>query len=578
MLIFSSAAAAAREQRRRRRKEIAGRKGRGRGRSRSRGRDHDEDEGDEEGEDEDKEEDALLSECGRYVELCMDDSHLTRSGSSSSSSGQRSSTRGAGVVVVKLADFGLSRRLNAGTRRTLRTLAAAEERSKKKRQRRKLRPRKRSSSNPATAAGNDDGNNVDSNDDDDDDDPEDDGLFARRLPPTPRACLSVVGTEMYMAPEMADKKNYGKSADVYSLGVALMEIAGCGQVRDRRKGERHSAWVESHLQLVPECYNARSSLLVLLRAMTEKDPAKRITMDRALHSPLVQLLLRSGGSATILGNVPRPVQWMGGGGAGSRRRSSGGSASFAPEAGSNHGAGASVSGEPSVVVSAETWRAMVAELNSRAAAPMYAQPSLGGVGGGRGGGSGSGSGFAPGYYSGNMGAGPQFSLTGRGAGGGGMPAAYSRSQAYPQNNRGASSLPRDMGVFHVGAASAPAKQRRSRLQPLPVGPTTMARATGRRTTTTATATGMRSQGSKVRVTAPSTQPHGSAIALRRPRRQRRQAPPMVPKHLVSASAAPVVGSPYFSSGSRRSSVGSVASSTASVSPSMPITPGYQVDV
>ena len=93
---------------------------------------------------------------------------------------------------------------------------------------------------------------------------------------------------MYMAPEMVDKENYGKSADVYSLGLTLIEIASCGIARDRRKGERHSAWIDYHLDLVPECYNSRSSLVVLFRAMTEKDPAKRITMDRALNSPLVQ--------------------------------------------------------------------------------------------------------------------------------------------------------------------------------------------------------------------------------------------------------------------------------------------------
>lgn len=88
-----------------------------------------------------------------------------------------------------------------------------------------------------------------------------------------------VGTACYKAPEVYKDQPYGLPADVFSLGVVLVEIfMGLMSVDRDKAALKHMEGVRAKLSSKP--------IPALLKAMLDPDPKTRITCEEALKSPV----------------------------------------------------------------------------------------------------------------------------------------------------------------------------------------------------------------------------------------------------------------------------------------------------
>ena len=86
-----------------------------------------------------------------------------------------------------------------------------------------------------------------------------------------------MGTPTYTAPEIVNGEAYGVKADVFSLGVVLLELF---------HGEALDAWKNKHALKQLEEIKAKLSdkpLPSLLKAMLEVDPEQRVSAEEALQ-------------------------------------------------------------------------------------------------------------------------------------------------------------------------------------------------------------------------------------------------------------------------------------------------------
>ncbi|XP_059169906.1 peripheral plasma membrane protein CASK-like isoform X2 [Physella acuta] len=98
-----------------------------------------------------------------------------------------------------------------------------------------------------------------------------------------------VGTPQYMAPEVIDRKPYGKPVDMWGCGVLLFILLGgyppfCGT-----KERLYEIIVKGNYPMKPKQWDHISPAgRELMQRLLEKDPEKRITVEQALEHPWIK--------------------------------------------------------------------------------------------------------------------------------------------------------------------------------------------------------------------------------------------------------------------------------------------------
>lgn len=99
------------------------------------------------------------------------------------------------------------------------------------------------------------------------------------------ANLSVAGSLSYMAPELVAEQPYGTSADIYSMGLVLLELSigeiiGDTEAFQKLKGgiEEENAFLLQHVEKIPTRFATRKPLAAVIRLMLNIDPSRRSTM------------------------------------------------------------------------------------------------------------------------------------------------------------------------------------------------------------------------------------------------------------------------------------------------------------
>lgn len=99
----------------------------------------------------------------------------------------------------------------------------------------------------------------------------------------------LVGTPVFVAPEMYEGKPYGVEVDIWSLGIVLYALmSGGSSPFPSTPSLEVMKWIVVHKQIEfpDELFNGFSdSAISLLKMMLNKDPSKRITAEAALHHP-----------------------------------------------------------------------------------------------------------------------------------------------------------------------------------------------------------------------------------------------------------------------------------------------------
>ena len=96
----------------------------------------------------------------------------------------------------------------------------------------------------------------------------------------PAMHTSGAGTASYMAPEVADREPYGSPADVWSVGVVLLELL-VGSPMPVQKEKHTLGWIETTLEGLPDLPFPN-----LIRQLLRQDPSERWTARQALAHPL----------------------------------------------------------------------------------------------------------------------------------------------------------------------------------------------------------------------------------------------------------------------------------------------------
>jgi len=108
------------------------------------------------------------------------------------------------------------------------------------------------------------------------------GLSRRRLTGSPRR-HSRCGTDLYMSPEVENRRPYGASSDTYGLGCVLLEMLLQGQLRERRRFEERKEAIRSALDLARRKHGWQSmeELSGLAWKMLDDNPKNRIELPAA---------------------------------------------------------------------------------------------------------------------------------------------------------------------------------------------------------------------------------------------------------------------------------------------------------
>ena len=107
-----------------------------------------------------------------------------------------------------------------------------------------------------------------------------------------RAAMTVCGTDLYMAPEVLREEPYGTKADVWSLGVVVLEMAMGALIEDTPPGSTRGEFLEALIatRIRVELNSARP-LRQLIRRMLSASPGERYDMNRVVATPLVSSYL-----------------------------------------------------------------------------------------------------------------------------------------------------------------------------------------------------------------------------------------------------------------------------------------------
>ncbi|XP_055869214.1 peripheral plasma membrane protein CASK-like isoform X5 [Biomphalaria glabrata] len=98
-----------------------------------------------------------------------------------------------------------------------------------------------------------------------------------------------VGTPQYMAPEVIDRKPYGKPVDMWGCGVLLFILLGGGPPFCGTKERLYDIIVKGNYVMKPKQWdNISLQGKDLVHRLLEKDPEKRITVEQALEHPWIK--------------------------------------------------------------------------------------------------------------------------------------------------------------------------------------------------------------------------------------------------------------------------------------------------
>lgn len=128
-------------------------------------------------------------------------------------------------------------------------------------------------------------------------------VVAAAADPRYRANMSVVGTPLYMAPEVEADTPYGPPSDVWGLACLMLELATGRAIQEPPRGVSRIDAILHRVSAVPDHYESQAAMQRLLRAMLDRDQGRRPTLDRICASPLLTPYL------------PRSAVDSGGGGA-----------------------------------------------------------------------------------------------------------------------------------------------------------------------------------------------------------------------------------------------------------------------
>uniref|UniRef100_A0A7S2TS10 non-specific serine/threonine protein kinase n=1 Tax=Lotharella oceanica TaxID=641309 RepID=A0A7S2TS10_9EUKA len=104
----------------------------------------------------------------------------------------------------------------------------------------------------------------------------------------PKYTMSICGTDLYMAPEVLNEEPYGKEADVWSLGVVILELGMGSLLDDTPSGKTRAAHLEELISnKVRRDLICLNPLRSLIRNMLNGDPAERPSMARVIKNPLI---------------------------------------------------------------------------------------------------------------------------------------------------------------------------------------------------------------------------------------------------------------------------------------------------
>lgn len=129
--------------------------------------------------------------------------------------------------------------------------------------------------------------------------------FARVLPSTSLA-ETLCGSPLYMAPEILRYERYGPSADLWSVGTVLYEMAAgrppfraSNHVELLRKIEASNDSIK-----FPRESNLSSDMKLLIRALLKRNPDERITFDNFFAHPVVVGQI----PGLVEDDIPKPVE------------------------------------------------------------------------------------------------------------------------------------------------------------------------------------------------------------------------------------------------------------------------------
>ncbi|KAG8161501.1 hypothetical protein KVR01_008488 [Diaporthe batatas] len=129
--------------------------------------------------------------------------------------------------------------------------------------------------------------------------------FARVLPSTSLA-ETLCGSPLYMAPEILRYERYDATADLWSVGTVLYEMAAgrppfraSNHVELLRKIEASNDSIK-----FPRESNLSSDMKLLIRALLKKSPSERITFDNFFSHPVVVNQI----PGLVEDDVPKPVE------------------------------------------------------------------------------------------------------------------------------------------------------------------------------------------------------------------------------------------------------------------------------
>jgi len=99
--------------------------------------------------------------------------------------------------------------------------------------------------------------------------------------PSNKSVLEVAGTESYMAPEMFEKRGYGKAVDMWAMGVIIFVVLSGLMPYDASLRKFNVEFPS------PEFDEISDSAKELILKLLDKNPETRLTVDQALHHPWV---------------------------------------------------------------------------------------------------------------------------------------------------------------------------------------------------------------------------------------------------------------------------------------------------
>lgn len=121
--------------------------------------------------------------------------------------------------------------------------------------------------------------------------------FARKLDDQSLAS-TLVGSPLYVAPELLDFKEYSSNADLWSVGCILYEmltgehpflkVNGNEATNQLALRKNIATYFETHVSVsVPDVFASSSACVGLLSMLLQPDPDKRACFDDFFHSPFL---------------------------------------------------------------------------------------------------------------------------------------------------------------------------------------------------------------------------------------------------------------------------------------------------